>query len=176
LFTQPDPIGLAGGLNAFGYAGGDPINKSDPFGLCPPQDSNLSDCPGFWSTVGAATGALFGGVGGGGAGMLAGPGAPIAVPAFSAAGALKGAAIGTAIGATLDGIVMASKGEAREIGSAITEVMGRAANTETNRRCVGRYLENCKAAGDRGTKNDRGDFNYRELLQKVREYFNNPEP
>lgn len=32
--TQPDPIGLAGGLNLYGYAGGDPINRSDPFGLC----------------------------------------------------------------------------------------------------------------------------------------------
>lgn len=31
--TQPDPIGLAGGLNAFGYADVDPVNRSDPFGL-----------------------------------------------------------------------------------------------------------------------------------------------
>ena len=30
-----DPIGLAGGLNLYGYAGGDPVNFSDPFGLCP---------------------------------------------------------------------------------------------------------------------------------------------
>jgi hypothetical protein len=27
---------LAGGLNLYGFAGGDPINFSDPFGLCPP--------------------------------------------------------------------------------------------------------------------------------------------
>jgi RHS repeat-associated protein len=32
-FTQEDPIGLAGGLNAYGFAGGDPVNYSDPFGL-----------------------------------------------------------------------------------------------------------------------------------------------
>ena len=34
-FTQVDPIGLGGGLNAYGFAGGDPVNYSDPFGLCP---------------------------------------------------------------------------------------------------------------------------------------------
>ncbi|HEX6048194.1 MAG TPA: RHS repeat-associated core domain-containing protein [Gemmatimonadaceae bacterium] len=34
-FTQEDPIGLAGGLNLYGFAGGDPVNFSDPFGLCP---------------------------------------------------------------------------------------------------------------------------------------------
>jgi uncharacterized protein RhaS with RHS repeats len=43
-FTQPDPIGLAGGLNLYGYAGGDPVNRSDPFGLCAQDaDSVLVD-------------------------------------------------------------------------------------------------------------------------------------
>ena len=32
-FTQQDPIGLAGGLNLYGFAEGDPINFSDPLGL-----------------------------------------------------------------------------------------------------------------------------------------------
>ncbi len=31
-FTQEDPIGLSGGLNLYGFAAGDPINNSDPFG------------------------------------------------------------------------------------------------------------------------------------------------
>jgi RHS repeat-associated protein len=43
LFTQEDPIGLAGGMNLYGFAGGDPVNFSDPFGLCPPEDSKA--CP-----------------------------------------------------------------------------------------------------------------------------------
>ena len=34
-FTQQDPIGIAGGANVYGFAGGDPVNFSDPFGLCP---------------------------------------------------------------------------------------------------------------------------------------------
>lgn len=34
-FTQEDPLGLASGLNSYGFAAGDPIQFSDPFGLCP---------------------------------------------------------------------------------------------------------------------------------------------
>jgi hypothetical protein len=33
-FTQPDPIGLAGGLNSYGFAAGDPVSYADPYGLC----------------------------------------------------------------------------------------------------------------------------------------------
>jgi len=34
-FTQLDPIGLAGGMNLYGFAGGDPVNFADPIGLLP---------------------------------------------------------------------------------------------------------------------------------------------
>jgi RHS repeat-associated protein len=33
-FLQPDPIGTNGGLNVYEYAGSDPVNASDPSGLC----------------------------------------------------------------------------------------------------------------------------------------------
>jgi RHS repeat-associated protein len=46
-FTQPDPIGIAGGLNVYGFAAGDPVSYSDPYGLCP-------DCDAFWMEVAAA--------------------------------------------------------------------------------------------------------------------------
>jgi hypothetical protein len=42
-FTQEDPIGLAGGSNLYGFAGGDPVNFSDPFGLCGEKDGKA--CP-----------------------------------------------------------------------------------------------------------------------------------
>jgi RHS repeat-associated protein len=50
-FTQEDPLGLAGGLNAYGFAAGDPISYDDPFGLCPKSGGGdgkteaYSDCP-----------------------------------------------------------------------------------------------------------------------------------
>jgi RHS repeat-associated protein len=34
-FTQEDPIGLAGGMNLYGFANSDPVNFSDPLGLLP---------------------------------------------------------------------------------------------------------------------------------------------
>jgi RHS repeat-associated protein len=34
-FTQPDPIGIAGGLNTYGFAEGDPVSFDDPYGHCP---------------------------------------------------------------------------------------------------------------------------------------------
>jgi RHS repeat-associated protein len=33
-FTQEDPIGLAGGVNLYGFANGAPVSYSDPYGLC----------------------------------------------------------------------------------------------------------------------------------------------
>jgi RHS repeat-associated protein len=45
-FTQQDPIGLAGGMNLYGFAAGDPVNFSDPMGLCPDKKDPKCSAPG----------------------------------------------------------------------------------------------------------------------------------
>jgi hypothetical protein len=44
-FLSQDPIGLAGGVNLYAYAGNNPASYSDPFGLCKrPQGKGIGVC------------------------------------------------------------------------------------------------------------------------------------
>jgi hypothetical protein len=53
---------LAGGLNLYGFAAGDPVTFSDPFGLCPPQDEDVQNCPTvlYWRQLAARSTGLKG--------------------------------------------------------------------------------------------------------------------
>jgi hypothetical protein len=44
-FTQADPIGIAGGLNTYGFGDGDPVSYSDPYGLCPQGQWDMNSHP-----------------------------------------------------------------------------------------------------------------------------------
>ncbi|MGF6350948.1 RHS repeat-associated core domain-containing protein [Variovorax sp. W2I14] len=56
-YSQPDPIGLDGGWNRFGYVGGNPLGLADPFGLNPAAGCAL----GSWAgPIGCGTGAAIG--------------------------------------------------------------------------------------------------------------------
>jgi RHS repeat-associated protein len=175
-FTQPDPIGIAGGANAFGYANGDPINFSDPFGLCP--DPGETICRGvftsLYGTIGAVLGAYAGGGMGGGGGLVAcsvsGPGALgcglAAGTAGAAGGAVVGGAAGIAYGSWLDGLIFKMKSDIQQIRDAATHYK----MTAEQRREFGDYIESEKEAGRGGTKNSRGDYKWPELLRKAREF------
>ena len=53
LYVTSDPIGLNGGLNTYGYVGGNPLRYSDPTGLMNPAQTAFEIC--FWSGVAGLT-------------------------------------------------------------------------------------------------------------------------
>jgi RHS repeat-associated protein len=96
LFTQEDPAGLAGGLNAYGFANGDPVSYSDPFGLCPNPDG--SPCIGtaaassiVFAQLGRMAPAINKSVAIFAGGSLAIAGTIVAAPAVATAMATRGA-------------------------------------------------------------------------------------
>jgi RHS repeat-associated protein len=101
-FTQEDPIRLAGGVNLYGFAGGDPINFDDPFGLCPVTADNPTPCSTTFAIAGGAAGAALALVPATvtTVGTL-GLGAPVGAAEVATGGAL-GFLGGAAIGATVD--------------------------------------------------------------------------
>ncbi len=103
-FTQEDPIGLAGGVNAYGFANGDPVNYSDPFGLCPLESEWRAGCPG--GEPGPESAGFFD---------------PVALLAGGIAGGLRSVAGGAA---RAEGTALA-----RQLGKAGEETAGLAKNT-----------------------------------------------
>jgi RHS repeat-associated protein len=60
-FLNADPIGFSGGSNWFAYAGGDPISKSDPYGLYETFGEYLGEVGDVWKGYGdAAVGTVTG--------------------------------------------------------------------------------------------------------------------
>lgn len=123
-FTQQDPIGLAGGLNLYGFASGDPVNFSDPFGLCPGKARSGTICLAFFIQTSTALG-----------GSLRGDGRSFQV--FSAPGQSRAYAI-------LDPATGATRSAVNETCAAgLASFLGCAGPMNTNRIRIG-------SAGDGG--------------------------
>ncbi len=66
---------------------------------------------------------------------------------------------------------MARKKDLKEV----DDVADKLDMSEEERFDFGDFLEQCKADGERGTKNSRGDFTWAELLRKGREFLGLPD-
>jgi len=139
-FTQEDPIGLAGGLNAYGFANGDPVNYDDPFGLCP-IDVDGVPCTLAWGALGGAAGLTVGVAAAvvTTAGTLgaAAPAAPVEIGTLTLAGALIGGTAGLAID-TKDAAVLAASRLSTKIHGLITGIMIGLAKGNRKERELGR--------------------------------------
>jgi len=65
-YLSPDPIGIEGGMNMYGYVGGDPVNWADRFGLAPGDrflspDAAAIDALDYYMPQSAKTGREYGG-------------------------------------------------------------------------------------------------------------------
>jgi RHS repeat-associated protein len=104
-FTQADPIGIAGGMNAFGFARGDPINFDDPFGLCPIEKDGIP-CTFTMGLSGAAMGTIAGAIAGAEGGTFVVPvlGTLVGGGGGAVFGGAAGAIAGSFVGATRDAV------------------------------------------------------------------------
>ena len=140
-FTQEDPIGLAGGLNLYGFAGGDPVNFSDPFGLCPPDDFNIFNCgpgviAGFITAAGAIIGGTAGGFGGAGACLATVAGTVPCAFGGAIAGAATGARAGALVGTAVEAGIQFGKSHFADAGKS------RGGNTGPNKQVARIVREN----------------------------------
>jgi RHS repeat-associated protein len=119
-FTQQDPVGLAGGLNLYGFANGDPVNFTDPFGLDPCRTND------YWCLAVRALAQVAGGLGGfafgfsagGGAGLSCTIGAVVCSPAMAILGGISGSIVGAqAAGELFDVVNAFSDSEGSDAGS-----------------------------------------------------------
>jgi len=84
---------------------------------------------------------------------------------------VTGAAIGGGIEALIEGLsILFLKGEQRDIGEALRSAGGKTANTSTNRRRFGDFIEDMKESGIFGSKNNKGDFNFQELKELAKQF------
>jgi RHS repeat-associated protein len=159
-FTQQDPIGLAGGLNLYGFAGGNPVNFSDPFGLCPDPIKPWCSSP-LYSILrffGASdvTADKWAGIGYGGAAIAGAPGTGMAIRGVAGAAAANArmAAVETNFGPKISS-QLGKRGWTKEsVNSTIAGAERRASATDT------RYLPDGTRMNDAATAYINADGSY----------------
>ena len=144
-FTQADPIGLGGGLNLYGFANGDPVNFSDPFGLCTIQQRLC-----HWiEATSMAVGSFGGFIAGGGAPALTGVGV-IASPFTAAAGMASGAAWGLGAGKAITSALFSENASAGRSGGGESNTRDLQGRLDAHRQKLEAYRRDPDAFDNKG--------------------------
>ena len=175
-FTQADPIGVAGGLNVYGYVGGDPVNFSDPLGLCPEGSFLCNLFESGVTALGTSIGFIVGG--GGGTALAVGTGGlgAAAVPAGAAEGAALGGAAGLALAKTLSPFFFSKSdgGEVRRKPGKLGEFKGRDALRREN-KMVRDVVKELKLTRDQRTQLHQDisgeGLDYQGILKRAQDLF-----
>jgi len=112
-YMTPDPIGLDGGINLYGYVGNNPINFVDPNGqwavgaVIGAVAGGLGGVNSALISGGSLKSDIIGGISGGLAGAVVGGALPdfVGLSASNAAGAMAGSIFGGAVGGATGGLI-----------------------------------------------------------------------
>ncbi len=153
-----DPIEESGGMNLYGYVGGNPLTLIDPWGLCSCDSPSL----GLGAIIGGGIGGALGSAGGAVGGvLLGGTGGTFVAPVV---GTIAGAGVGADVGYVVGGVAGTAAGVyvGNQVGNALDNVLGALLPLDKGGRLFGQKAGCGADAGQRAAHAAKGKDNVQQ--------------